>query len=109
MSWRDEDPCLVNLEHSGNVYCGDGSVHGWFELSYANYLTIPRSVLEAMPHEWQAKFCDLLDEMNATLDWGSMLPEPGHDNYMVKLRIGNGQFAHDPLSNYRHPIPIPCK
>jgi hypothetical protein len=35
-------------------------VHGWFELSYAQYLTVPRSVLEAMPQEWQARFVHCL-------------------------------------------------
>lgn len=27
----------------------ESPVSDWFELSYANYLTIPRSILEAMP------------------------------------------------------------
>lgn len=42
------------------------NVHGWFELSYAQYLTIPRSVLEAMPEDWQFKFVELLEQLDKT-------------------------------------------
>jgi hypothetical protein len=47
-------------------------VHLWFGLTYANYLVLPRSVLQSMPQEWQAKFCTLLDELHEAfghLDW----------------------------------------
>ena len=37
--------------------------HGWFQLSYSSYLVLPRSLLEAMPLEWQARMILLLDEM----------------------------------------------
>lgn len=84
-------------------------VHGWFELSYSSYFTIPRSVLEAMPVEWQRKFIALVNEMNDTLDWGTCLPIPMQDRYTVYLRDGAGRFLRDPLANYRHPIPIPLK
>ena len=47
-------------------------VHAWFGLSYANYLVLPRSVLQSMPDEWQRRFTSLMDEMNDAfghLDW----------------------------------------
>jgi hypothetical protein len=30
-------------------------IHNWFELTYAQYLTIPRSILQSMPVEWQRR------------------------------------------------------
>lgn len=50
------------------------AIHGWFELTYANYLVLPRSVLQSMPDEWQARFVGLLREMETAfghLDWPS--------------------------------------
>src|SRR5947209_4010118 len=44
-------------------------VHAWFELTYAQYLTIPRSLLESMPVSWQRGFVDCLEELEATFDW----------------------------------------
>lgn len=38
------------------------SVHGYFGLTYANYLVMHRTLMEAMPVEWQDKFVRLLDE-----------------------------------------------
>ena len=70
--------------------------HGWFGLSYSHYLVLPRSLLEAMPHEWQERAIVLFDEFREVFS---------HDaDYMVKLRQ-DGRFAHDPLANYRHPDP----
>lgn len=47
-------------------------IHLWFSLSYASYLAVPRSVLQSMPQPWQARFCELLEEMHEAfghLDW----------------------------------------
>ena len=86
-------------------------VHGWFELSYASYFTVPRSVLEAMPISWQRQFIALVNEMNDTLDWERFLPDRSKDDYHfeVRLRAGNGRFIPDVLRDYRHPVRIPLK
>lgn len=50
----------------------DGDVHDWFSLTYANYLVMPRAVLQSMPLEWQARFVKCLLEMEKSfggLDW----------------------------------------
>lgn len=50
------------------------AIHLWFSLTYANYLIVPRSVLQSMPDEWQARFVGLLREMEEAfghLDWPS--------------------------------------
>ena len=79
----------------------------WFGLSYASYLAVPRSVLEAMPEEWQHKMTALLDEMNATLDWASFYPEGVV--LTVQPRDKKGHYWRDPLRDYRRPLPIPRK
>ncbi len=35
-----------------------------FSLSYANYLVLPRTLLQSMPAVWQARFVALLDELH---------------------------------------------
>jgi hypothetical protein len=48
------------------------AIHTWFSLSYANYLVLPRAVLQSMPDEWQQRFVACLDEMHELfghLDW----------------------------------------
>lgn len=47
-------------------------IHTWFNLTYANYLVVPRSVLQSMPEDWQHRFVACLREMEDAfghLDW----------------------------------------
>jgi hypothetical protein len=69
----------------------------WFELSYAQYLTVPRLVMQSMPLKWQQKMSSLLQEMDETFDW-----RPKQGRYWVQLRDEHGHFSEDPLWNYRH-------
>lgn len=73
----------------------DEPIHLWFGLSYAQYLTIPRSVLQSMPPEWQARFVACLEELENTIDW-----RPKEGRYWVQLKDGKGQYVHDPLMDY---------
>lgn len=57
------------------------AIHNWFELTYAQYLTIPRSVLQSMPDEWQQRFVQCLRELDDTIDW-----RPRKGRYCVELR-----------------------
>jgi hypothetical protein len=75
----------------------ESPIHEWFELSYAQFLTVPRLVMQSMPLEWQQQMAQLLDEMDNTFDWR---PEEGR--YWVTLRDANGKFADAPLNDYRH-------
>lgn len=77
---------------------GHNELSLWFELSYARYLTVPRSILEAMPDEWQGKLAALMREMDETFDWR---PEEGR--YYCYLRDAAGHFRSDSLQEYRHP------
>lgn len=68
-------------------------IHLWFELSYANYLAIPRSVLQSMPREWQRKFVLLMDELDETIDWR-------RSGVTISLRDEKGRYVHDDLVDY---------
>lgn len=70
-------------------------IHDWFELTYAQYLTIPRSILQSMPDGWQKKFVALLNELDDTFDW-----RPKDGRYWVRLKDGEGRYCHDPLMDY---------
>jgi hypothetical protein len=73
----------------------DGAIHTWFELTYAQYLTISRTALQSMPLEWQDRFVHCLEELDVTIDW---IPEGGH--YWVKLKDSKGRYMADPLCDY---------
>jgi hypothetical protein len=73
-------------------------ISDWFELTYAQYLTIPRSIMESMSVEWQDKMVALLNELDDTFDW-----RPKEGRYWVQLKDRNGRYVRDPLQEYRHP------
>ena len=75
---------------------GPDAIHEWFELTYAEYLTIPRSVLQSMPSEWQSEFVALLEVLDETIDW-----RPAAGRYWVTLRDGQGRLVADPLRDYQ--------
>ncbi len=49
------------LEHTDDV-------HTWFGLTYANYLVLPRTLLQSMPLAWQARFVALLRELGRAFE-----------------------------------------
>lgn len=71
---------------------------GWFGLSYAGWLTLPRVLMHEMPDEWQEKMSALLEEWDETWDTENT-PSP-----FVSARVGN-RFTRWPswVTNYRHP------
>lgn len=74
----------------------DSPIHDWFELSYAQFLTVPRLVMESMPLEWQRKMAELLTELDDTFDW-----RPSEGRYWVKLKGSDGRYTDAPLGDYR--------
>lgn len=73
-------------------------VHDWFGLSYAQYLTVPRSVLQSMPPDWQREFASLLDRLDEVFDW-----RPRNARYWVSLRGRDGKYlpiSRDPFMDY---------
>lgn len=71
-------------------------IHEWFELSYAQYLTIPRTALQSMPVEWQQKFVTCLNELDDAIDW-----RPKEGRYWIKLKGDKGRYVNDPLMDYQ--------
>lgn len=68
LRWRDERRFAMATDAVRET------IHRWFGLSYANYLVLPRSVLQSMPDEWQHRFVAALEEMSeafGNLDWPS--------------------------------------
>lgn len=43
----------------------DVDIHLWFNLTYANYLVLHRSLLQSMPLDWQRRFVASLDQLQA--------------------------------------------
>jgi hypothetical protein len=72
------------------------AIHLWFELTYASYLTIPRSILQSMPDEWQRQFVLLLEQCRERV-LAAGIEEP---HYTVHARDSHGQFIEDPLRAY---------
>ena len=97
----DEDGIVTDTQ-GGDVIAitnrNSGPMHSWFGLSYAQYLTVPRSVIQEMPIEWQERFAACLDELDDAFDW---YPKDGR--YWVRLKDGGGRYARDPLMEYRRP------
>ncbi|MEV1013888.1 hypothetical protein AB0I89_24345 [Micromonospora sp. NPDC049801] len=42
----------------------NGPVHGWFELTYSNYLVLNRSLMQSMPVDWQERMVACLNEIH---------------------------------------------
>lgn len=104
----------VQAAHPGVLFTdgtpGLRSIHAWFELSYAQYLTLPRTVLQSMPRGWQHRFVGLLQELDEAIDWR---PQDGQQ-YRVTLHRPDEDAAEsddedaywgppieDPLMDYR--------
>lgn len=45
-----------------------GPVHTWFGLTYANFAVQHRARLQSMPLEWQQRYVDLMEELQAAYD-----------------------------------------
>lgn len=74
---------------------------GWFSLSYASWLTLPRVMMHEMPDDWQAKMAALMNEWDAT--W-TKVPDDVSLNTSVCVKNGN-RYTRMPriLCNYRRP------
>jgi hypothetical protein len=75
-------------------------IHSWFGLTYANYLVLPRSALQSMPHGWQERFVMCLEELNYAFS------QYNHaDSFKVMYRAqaqdDRGRFATDPFPHYQ--------
>ena len=86
---------LLNLSSRLERPFSADAIHHWFDLSYTQYLTIPRSALQSMPNEWQSEFVALLEELDEAIDW-----RPKEGRYWVQLKDKRGRYVADPLMDY---------
>lgn len=77
---------------------GYDQLWGWFGLSYAAWLTLPRILMHEMPDDWQAKMAQLLEQWDETWDT-SDLP------CTQVTGVRSNRFVAWPswLMEYRHP------
>lgn len=78
---------------------GHEKLWGWFGLSYASWLTVPRVLMHEMPDEWQGKMADLLHEYEDAFPNQSHLPE----TYVTAKRDNKFVKFPDWVLNYRRP------
>lgn len=86
------------MKKVNGVYKED-PVHIQFNLTYANWFTWPRVLMESMPYEWQQKFVELWKEFDETFpEWFGDL------HFYVNAKKEN-KYTKLPehLCNYRHP------
>lgn len=94
------------LDRAGVMWPGDlppdpptGPVHGWFGLSYASWMVLPRTLLQSMPIEWQASLVRLMDELERSASAaGVVIPE----RFRVHVLDTNGRFVASPFPHYKH-------
>lgn len=72
-------------------------IHEWFELSYASYLVLPRSILQSLPVDLQSDLVSVLEDIDRHFG-GEPVPHTGE--YEVNLRDETGVYLDDPYRNY---------
>lgn len=79
---------------------GAQDLHGWWQLSYAAFLVLPRALMQEMPDDWQRDMARLLREYDAT--WTNQPPIE-----TTVRAVENGKLVRMPdvFTNYRHPVP----
>jgi len=120
MDWQQgfEDGQEMMVHPALDKNCSD-PLHQWFELSYAQYLTIPRSALQSMPLPWRRKMAECLVALDDLIDWRPKddqvyrctLHSPNYDKDCEEASELEywGPSLHDPLADYergRRKLPI---
>lgn len=86
---RERSECRSMLgEHSAPVEME--AIHGWFGLSYASWLCLPRTLLQSMPVEWQSRFVALLREYD---DHWHDLPDDYLPRSYTVMPVERGRFV----------------
>ncbi len=90
------DSQMVGLDADGP---GTERLHLWWGLSYASYLTIPRTFLQSLPDGMQNRWAALLEEMDDFARRRDFCWPGAATTVEVKLRRA-GRFVKDALSDY---------
>ena len=79
---------------------GHDDLWGWFGLSRASWLTLPRALMHEMPDAWQGRMAALLHEFDAAYPF---MEQPGYGTQVTLKRERRFVSAPSWLTNYRHP------
>jgi hypothetical protein len=77
---------------------GHQKLHGWFGLSYASFLVLPRVLMQQMPDEWQGRMADLLSQYDEAF--------PNQPDFGTRVQCERaGKLTKWPswILDYRHP------
>lgn len=88
------NPCEQN-----HKWCDPINESGF--LYRTQYMVLSRTLLEAMPKEWQHRFVQIIDEVGEHFNF--MHPEWETPQYLVRAKNENGIFIEDPWGGYRYP------
>lgn len=77
---------------------GHERLWGWFGLSYASFLVLPRIMMHAMPDEWQRRMAVLLEEYDEAFP-----SHPATDCNVLKRDAGRFVSWPSWLLHYRRP------
>lgn len=82
----------------------NNDIHTYFGLSYANYLVLPRTLLQSMPEKWQHAFVTLLEEYDRAFE--HVEQAEAYDVYAGRWRHADADNEdrfiplHDPVPHY---------
>ena len=77
-------------------------LHGWFGLSYAAFVVMPRVAMMQMPKEWQEKMAELLHEYDETINTGAF----GVHSCFVTVKDKNNKLRNKFYFNQKFEITI---
>lgn len=81
-------------------HCED-PIHQWFGLSYANYLVIPRTLLQSLSKDTQLALCRALEAAYREESEHCERHWPHEATIHVQLKdVVTGKYIKDPLANY---------
>lgn len=95
----DIESLITRVDRQHEAQDGYTRLWGWFSLSYAAWLTLPRVLMHAMPDTWQKAMAILLEQFDEEF--------PNLPNLATRVNaVTNGnRFTKWPewIANYRHP------
>jgi hypothetical protein len=99
MTYSAKDQALIDrIEAEHEAQSGQSRLWGWFGLSRAAWLTLPRVLMHEMPDDWQKQMAVLMERFDAEF------PEWTEQHLFVTAkRKGKFEALPEVLCNYRHP------
>ena len=77
------------------------AINEWGGLYRTQYLVLSRTLLEAMPDEWQERFVKIMEEVGEEFDFYN--PDWTTPDYNIQAVGADGRYIKDPWGQYRYP------